>query len=463
MNWRKYIGDKAFYKMVLAVFLPIMLQQGITNFVGLLDNIMVGQVGTEQMSGVAIANQLMTIFNLCLFGGISGAGIYGAQFFGQRNDEGVRHTFRIKVWISIVLILVFCSVFLIGGRDLISLFLSDGGDNVGDIGLTLDYGQKYLNVMLIGTIPFAIVQIYSSTLREAKVTVLPMVAGIIAVFVNLIFNYILIFGKLGLPAMGCVGAGVATVISRIVEFFIIVLGTHRSKARLSFLNGLYRSLRVPVALMKKVLITALPLLVNEALWSIAMTVILQCYSVRGLGVVAAMNINNTVSNLFFIVYFACGNVIGILVGQLLGANKIEEARDTDRKLLTFSVSSCLVMSLLLAVAAPLIPQIYNTADQVRELATRFMWVVCITMPINAFNHGCYFTLRSGGRMMITFLFDCVYTWVVNIPLAFILARYTGLDVVLVYFIVQGSEIIKSIIGGTLVAKGIWARNVVDEV
>ena len=176
-----------------------------------------------------------------------------------------------------------------------------------------------------------------------------------------------------------------------------------------------------------------------------------------------MNINNTVSNLFFIVYFACGNVIGILVGQLLGANKIEEARDTDRKLLTFSVSSCLVMSLLLAVTAPLIPQIYNTADQVRELATKFMWVVCITMPINAFNHGCYFTLRSGGRMMITFLFDCVYTWVVNIPLAFILARYTGLDVVLVYFIVQGSEIIKSIIGGTLVAKGIWARNVVDEV
>ena len=173
---KRYLGDKAFYRHILGIVLPIIVQNGITNFVSLLDNIMIGQVGTVQMSGVAIANQLMTIFNLCLFGGISGAGIYGAQFFGQRNDEGVRHTFRIKVWISIVLILVFCSVFLIGGRDLISLFLSDGGDNVGDIGLTLDYGQKYLNVMLIGTIPFvgyvfdlaedADVEAFMTTLQE---------------------------------------------------------------------------------------------------------------------------------------------------------------------------------------------------------------------------------------------------------------------------------------------------------
>ena len=182
------MGDKAFYKMVLAVFLPIMLQQGITNFVGLLDNIMVGQVGTEQMSGVAIANQLMNVFNLCVFGGLSGAGIYGAQFFGQKNDEGVRNTFRIKIWICAILIAVFCTVFWIYGRELISLFLSENGESVGDVGITLNYGQQYLKVMLVGTIPFAIVQIYSTTLREAKTPMLPMIAGIIAVFVNLFFN-----------------------------------------------------------------------------------------------------------------------------------------------------------------------------------------------------------------------------------------------------------------------------------
>ena len=176
MNWKRYIGNKAFYKMVLAVFLPIMLQQAITNFVGLLDNIMVGQVGTEQMSGVAIANQLMNVFNLCIFGGLSGAGIFGAQFFGQQNDEGVRHTFRLKIWICLVLVTVFCAVFLFWGKELISLFLTETGENVGDVGMTLEYGQKYLMVMLVGTIPFAGVQIYSTTLREAKTPMLPMIS-----------------------------------------------------------------------------------------------------------------------------------------------------------------------------------------------------------------------------------------------------------------------------------------------
>lgn len=461
MNWKRYIGNKAFYKMVLAVFLPIMLQQAITNFVGLLDNIMVGQVGTEQMSGVAIANQLMNVFNLCIFGGLSGAGIFGAQFFGQQNDEGVRHTFRLKIWICLVLVTVFCAVFLFWGRELISLFLTETGENVGDVGMTLEYGQKYLMVMLVGTIPFAGVQIYSTTLREAKTPMLPMIAGIIAVFVNLFFNYVLIFGHFGAPAMGCIGAGIATVISRVVEFLIISIATHRSKERFTFLKGLYRSLRVPVSLAKSIAVTGLPLLVNECLWSIGMAVILQCYSVRGLSAVAGMNISNTVSNLFFVVFFASGNAIAIIVGQLLGAGKIEEARDTDRKLLAFSVAGCLVMAVLLAVTSPFIPQIYNTADQVRDLAMKFMLVVAVTMPINAFNHGCYFTLRSGGKTLITFFFDSVYTWIVNIPLAFILARYTTLDVVFVYFIVQFSEIIKSFIGGYLVHKGVWANNVVE--
>ena len=461
MNWRKYVGNKAFYKMVLAVFLPIMLQQAITNFVGLLDNIMVGQVGTEQMSGVAIANQLMNIFNLCMFGGLAGAGIYGAQFFGQKNDEGVRHTFRAKIWICIGLLLVFWAAFLLWGRELISLFLSESGENVGDVALTLEYGENYLHVMLVGMIPFAIVQLYSTTLREAKMPMLPMMAGIVAVFVNLFFNYVLIFGNFGAPALGCVGAAIATVISRVAECLVIVLVTHHRKERLTFLKGLYASFKVPKKLTKSIVVTGMPLLVNEALWSIGQAAILQCYSVKGLAAVAAMNISNTVSNLFFVVFFAGGNAIGIIVGQLLGAGKMEEAKDTDRKLLAFIVSSCVIMGALLAVFSPLIPQIYNTADQVRLLATQFMLIVAVTMPINAFNNGCYFTLRCGGKTWITFFFDSVYTWIITIPLVFILTRFTTLPVVIVYFIVQFSEIIKSFVGGTLVAKGVWANNVVN--
>ena len=128
---KKFIGDKAFYKMVLLIAVPIMIQNGITNFVSLLDNIMVGQIGTEQMSGVAIVNQLMFVYNLCIFGGLSGAGIFTAQYFGQKDEEGVRHTFRYKIWMAVILTILAVGVFLVGGESLISNYLngsSDGGD-----------------------------------------------------------------------------------------------------------------------------------------------------------------------------------------------------------------------------------------------------------------------------------------------------------------------------------------------
>ena len=188
---RKFIGNKRFYLMVLGVAMPIMIQNGITNFVSLLDNIMVGQVGTEQMSGVAIVNQLLFIYNLCIFGGVSGAGIFTAQYFGQGNDEGVRNTFRFKLWIGVILTAAAVTIFLGAHEPLIRLYLT-GDQGSQDMNATLAYGISYMKVMLVGLPPFLFVQLYASTLRECGETMLPMKAGITAVFVNLVFNYILI-------------------------------------------------------------------------------------------------------------------------------------------------------------------------------------------------------------------------------------------------------------------------------
>ena len=118
---KKFIGDKAFYKMVLAIAVPIMIQNGITNFVSLLDNIMIGRIGTEQMSGAAIVNQLIFVYNLCMFGGLAGAGIFTAQYFGQKDHEGVRQTFRYKFWLAVILTVVTALVFLVSGDALIRI------------------------------------------------------------------------------------------------------------------------------------------------------------------------------------------------------------------------------------------------------------------------------------------------------------------------------------------------------
>ena len=236
----RYIGDRAFYRRVFGVAVPIIIQNGITNFVSLLDNIMVGQVGTVPMSGVSIVNQLMFVFNLCVFGASSGAGIFTAQFHGSNDDEGVRYTFRFKFLICIAITVLGCGIFLGGGSGLIGLYLTGEGDASTAAG-ALSYGLDYLHVMLWGLLPFALTNAYSSTLRETGETVVPMVGGISAVLVNLVLNYVLIFGHFGAPEMGVEGAALATVISRYVELAIVGGWVHTHAQQKPFIKGAFRS------------------------------------------------------------------------------------------------------------------------------------------------------------------------------------------------------------------------------
>lgn len=446
--------------MVCMIAVPIMIQNGITNFVSLLDNIMIGQVGTEQMSGVAIVNQLIFVYNLCIFGGVSGAGIFTAQYYGQGNHEGVRQTMRFKLWMAAVITALTVALFLGFGSGLIGAYLKGDG-SAESIAATLFYGQQYLNIMLIGLPAFALVQIYSSTLRECGQTVLPMKAGIAAVFVNLLFNYILIYGKFGAPALGVSGAAIATVLSRYVEMLITVIGVHRKNAPYSFAAGWYRSLKVPKELAVKIIKKGSPLLLNETLWAAGMAMLTQCYSVRGLNVVAGLNVSNTINNVFNIVFIALGDSVAIIVGQLLGAGKMKEARDTDNKMIAFSVMCCTCVALVMFLMAPLFPQLYKINEEARELARYFIMVTAVFMPQNAFLHATYFTLRSGGKTVITFLFDSVFIWCVSVVIAFTLSRYTGLPVIAVYAMVQLGDIIKCVIGFILVKKGIWLQNIVE--
>ena len=461
MIFRKLIGDRAFYRKLFAVMTPVLIQNVITNFVSLLDNVMVGQVGTEPMSGVAIVNQLMFVFNLCIFGGLAGAGIFTAQFYGKGDHEGVRHTFRAKLYIAIGSILIFAAVFLTRGEQLISLFLHQGEENL-DLAATLRYGRDYMLVMLLGMPPFAVMQVYASTLRETGETLLPMKAGVIAVFVNLVLNYILIFGKLGAPALGVEGAAIATVIARFTECFIVIGWTHLHRERNPFIQGAYRSLRVPGQLAKQIVVLGLPLLINEVLWSGGMTVLNQCYSLRGLEVVSAINISTTVSNLFFCAFLSMGTTVSIVIGQLLGAGELEKAVDEDRKLIAFSVALCVVVGIVMALIAPLVPEIYNTTPMVKRLAAELLFVSAAMMPVNAFTNSCYFTLRSGGKTIITFIFDSAFVWVICIPTAFVLSRFTGMAILPVFIIVQALDLIKCVVGFYLVKARKWVNNLVAE-
>ncbi len=458
----RMFGDRDFYAQVVAVVVPIIIQNTVSNVVSLLDNVMVGRVGTLQMSAVAIVNQLLFVFNLCIFGGLAGAGIFATQYAGAHDDKGVRDCFRVKWMIALSMLACALVVLIAFPKRLIGMYLAQETAQA-DAAATLGFGMDYLTVMLWGLLPFGVSQVYASTLREVGETRLPMFASVAAILVNLVFNYFLIFGKCGFPELGVTGAAIATVLSRYVETAVIVVYTHMKSHHFGFIRGAYRGLRVPKPLMISILRRGTPLLVNEFLWSSGMAVLLQCYSVRGLDVVAACNIATTVSNLFKVVFLSMGNAVAIMVGQALGANDIERAKNCTWRLITLSVGSNLIMATLLALFAPAIPNVYNTEPHVRQIATQLIYVVAVMMPAYSFSHCCYFTMRSGGKTIITFLFDSVFTWCVNVPAAWLLAYKTGLGIVPLYFGVQALEMVKVVVGFVLVKKGVWIHNIVAPV
>lgn len=460
MKKSKYFGNKEFYIMALSIAIPIMIQNGITNFVSMLDNIMVGRINTDAMSGVSIANQFIFIFNLCIFGAISGPGIFTAQYFGKKDNEGVKQTFRFKIIICIILSLIGIFILAIFKENLISLFLHDGG-TTGSIQNTLEYGKQYLMIIVFGLIPFSITQCYSGTLRETGEMIVPMKAGIASVIVNLILDYIFIFGKFGFPVMGVYGAAIATVIARIVELLIVVIWTHKHTERNKFIVGAYRSLYIEKSLVRKIIIKGSPLIINEGLWSLGMSSLVQIYSRGGLIVVAGLNISNTLYNVFNIVFISMGSSIAIIVGQLLGSGKLKEAKEKATKLIVFSVLLCVALGVVLACLSPIFPMLYNTTDEVRRYATIFIILVSIGMPLEAFINASYFTIRSGGKTFITFLFDSVFIWVISIPLAYILMVVFKLNIFIVYSSVILTNLIKCSIGYILVKKDIWIQNLVE--
>ena len=452
---KKLIGSKGFYKMVLAICIPIVIQNGFTNLASLLDNIMIGQLGTLSMSGVSITNQLLQVFNVTIFGAMSGPGIFMAQFYGKKNKEGVENCFRIKLIIGIIIALLAIFLFYTFGQQLISLYLND---NPQDNLKTLNYGMDYLKIMIIGLIPFVITQVYSSSLRETGNTVLPMIASVVAVIVNFCINYILIFGHFGFPQLGVTGAAIGTVVSRVVEMSINIVGGYRN----TYLKEAMVLKKVPLSLTKEMLKRGLPLLCNEILWSISIALISQSYSTRGIIAVAAINITTTVTNFFMIVCYAMGNSISIVVGQQLGAGEIEKAKDYDLKMLFMNFVMCLAIGIVLFNVSSLIPQIYNTSLEVKALASQLLKIAACMLPIISIYYSSYFTMRAGGKTFLTFLFDSGYTFVFTFMSALLLTRLTSLPILTIYLLVKCVDIPKATLGLVLVRKGIWVHNIVSD-
>ncbi|MBO4366084.1 MAG: MATE family efflux transporter [Clostridia bacterium] len=458
---RSLIGNRAFYRTMFAVALPMAVQQGITTFVNLLDNLMVGRLGTLPMSAVTIDNEFVFIFNLIIFGATAGAGIFTAQFHGKRDADGIRHTLRFKLLISAIAAAAFTGVLLLFEEPLIRLFVTDT-NTPEEIAETVRLSKDYLVVILFGLLPFALAQSYSSTMRETGNTVPPMVASIIAIVTNLVLNYLLIFGKLGFPEMGIRGAALATVISRFCELLFLVLWTHLHSAKYTYVKGLFRSFRIPKKLMKIILRKGCPLMLNEFFWSLAMVLSAQCYATRGIQVVAAFNISSTIFNLFSVLFMSMGSTISIIVGNQLGAGELDRAQDSARKMTAFTVVMSFLLTGTMVALSGVIPLLYNTEESVREIASLFIRVDGLFMCVYAFTNAAYFTLRSGGKVFVTILFDSVFSWAVFVPVCLCVAYLTDLPIQWMYPVCAATEIGKAVLGAVFLKQKRWVNQLVAD-
>ena len=286
-----------------------------------------------------------------------------------------------------------------------------------------------------------------------------MVASISAVAVNLSLNYVLIFGAFGAPALGANGAAIATVVSRFAELAVVAGWTHLHAAKNPFIRGAYRSFRIPGKLCRAMCLKGLPLLVNEFLWAYGMAFLNQCYSTLGYDVVGAMNITRVLTDISSVAFLAMGTSVGIIVGQLMGSGATEaEIRDADRKVITIAVLVCFIFGSLMAAVSGVFPKLYETEDSVRKLATQLIWVGAAIMPFNAYTTSAYFTLRSGGKTAVTFLFDSCFVWVVIAPIAYCLSHFSSLSIVPIFAICQGTDLFKCLLGYWMIKKGSWIQN-----
>lgn len=452
--------NRHLYRRALKLAVPMMIQNGITNMVTLIDNVMVGSLGTEAITAVSIVGQLIFVFNLAVFGGLSGPGIYGAQYYGQGNEEGFKNTVRIKHWIGVICLLLGGVAFIFGREFLIGLYLRGESGSVDPV-LTMTHAKQYMNIMLCGLPFFVVTQIFATSLRETGKSVTPMLAGLASVVIDIVFNYLLIYGKFGFPHLGVSGAAIATVMARVAEMLIVVVSAFSARYGHAFLRGLYRTILVPKEITAKIVKKGIPIFFNEFLWAGSVAGLTQCYSVRGLEIVAGLNISNALCNLFNVVFVALGSAVGILIGQTLGASEYDRAKKDSFRLMWFTGGICLILTTILVLLSGFFPQFYDTTAQVKESAQWFIIITALFFPIQGFLNALYFTLRSGGKTLITFLFDGVYSWLVTLPVATLLCKFTGLPIFAVFAIVQSADIIKVIVGYILIQKGVWISNLVE--
>ena len=438
-----------FFKKLLLISFPIILQQLFLNFASLLDTLMVGQLDEISISGVYVATQIVFVANLMIFGSIEGLSVFFSQFFGKKDDKHLKNTFAYKFVYSIIAAIFEIIIIAAFGKNLVSLFVKTNQE----IQVALDY----LYIVIFSIVPFAISVTIASTLREIHHPVSPMVITAIGIIMNFFFNYLFIFGKLGFPTLGASGAAIGTLINRLVEMILLVIVVIVKKY--PFSQNFIHSFKIEKELSKRILLKSIPLFLNETLWSLTQIILVFFFTKCDSIATSVLPIVQTIFNLLFVVLLGLGNGVSIVVGNTIGESKYEEAQKQAYYSLMLTIASCLILGAFLASCSSLITSLKKgVGEEAKKIASKLIRFSSVYLLINGVNTSLFFLLRGGGKTGVVFFFDSFYGWVVSIPLAFVLSSCTNISFINMYIVVYLSDSLKMIVGFILLVSKKWYKN-----
>ena len=447
--FKKTLKDKELMKTFIKLAIPLMFQQLIVASVNLVDNLMVGELGDVAVSAVSCCNRYYNLVQFSINGLIMSCIIFLSQFNGAEDYEHMKQTYRFSLCASYLICIIYFLLALFFPSTIIGYIISD--ENI------VVEGTKYLKIACFSYLPLIFSLATSQALRSTGITRVPVRISFVSLIVNLVLNYLLIFGNLGFPMLGVKGAAIATLIARIIEMILYFYCLHKYDCK--FKTSLKDLFKIDKELSKQIIVKAIPLTINEVLWQFGYTTILKCYSSRGANANTAYSIAETIYDLFSILIAGMATCTTVLVGTNLGANKLDKAKDNAYKLLCFVMMLSVFFGCLLASSSFLIPCLYSkvSAESIK-IAQGFIRVMGIFFIVYVFNVQCFFTLRTGGDTRNTMIMDSCFMWVFAIPVIAICAYLTDIPVLLVYIIGQCSDLVKACVAFRMLRKEKWVKN-----
>lgn len=444
--------DREFFKNLLILAIPIILQNLIGASLNLLDNLMIGSLGENAIASTGIANQYYMLYYNSTNGIVMGAGIFMAQYWGKKDVKSIYKFMGISLLFS----LFTAFLFVIGGvffsENIMGIFTKEK--------IVSDLGKNYLAAVAPSYIFTSISLTYAMALRSAGYTKIPMYASLIGLIFNGVLNYIFIFGKLGIPALGVTGAALGTTVARFMEMSFI-LHTIYVRDKNIIAGKLSEMFVFTKDLITKFIKTATPVVFNDVMWIGGITVYFIAYSKLGTNATATMQISNTINNAFNI--FAIGIAIAssIVIGNKIGAGEEKEAKEVAIKINIFGIALGVLVGVVFFIASPFIPLMFKITPETKANVITVLRIMSILVPVRFFGIVQIIgVLRGGGDVVYAILVELIAVWGIGVPLSFIGAVYLNYPITIVYALTCLEEPFKMISTIPRLLSGKWIRNLV---